>query len=175
MPFLYHMVPEPMIGTVLYPMNSLKETLPETYALEAKKYEGRDSVMSQRVFPLDCLWNDVLHLTAVPPQVLKDTMLKAGRPGWRPMSFYQIDPASLDATLATVYRYDRETAGPVEAGDFSPFDPTHFDQYAALPPAAEAYYVRLYAAGKKPLLFHRVPHILYKGPIDVTDAPIVTV
>lgn len=109
------------------------------------------------------------------PKPLKDALLKAGRPGWRPMSFYQIDPASLDTTLTTVYRYDREKDGPVQAEDFSPFDPQQFDQYATIPPATEAYYTRLYTAGKKPLLFHRVPHILYKGPINVTNTPIVTV
>lgn len=59
--------------------------------------------------------------------------------------------------------------------DFAAFDPDALEEYAVLPQATKEYYAATHAAGKKPLLYLRVPHILYKGEIDIGGLPIITV
>jgi hypothetical protein len=66
-PSLFHTAPNRMVGTVLYPLNELEDVDPETWRQERKKYAGREQVLEKRVLPLNCLWNDVLHLSAVHP------------------------------------------------------------------------------------------------------------
>jgi hypothetical protein len=69
--YLYHMVPADMQGTVLHPLNSLKQSHPELYVAKASKYQGREHVMDQFLPTLECAWNDVLHFTAINPEELK--------------------------------------------------------------------------------------------------------
>ncbi len=76
--YLYHWVPDDMIGDTLYPLNILKHTHPDLYTKKVSKYIGREKVMDQIIPILDCLWNDVLHFTAVHPKDVKDALIKAG-------------------------------------------------------------------------------------------------
>ncbi len=71
MEYLYHRVPPHMEGTILYPLNQLKDIHPKLYAQEVKKYEGRERLLLAEVQPLHCLWNDVLHMTAVSPDEVR--------------------------------------------------------------------------------------------------------
>ncbi len=178
MPFLYHMVPEHMSGTVLYPLNALAATHPDVYAAEADKYAERMHVMEYRVPTLGCRWNDVLHLTAVEPQDLVRALTEAGRAAQAPQRFFKIDVTKLDPSVMTVYLYTN--TGPSSVGvqpaheEFVAYDPRHHAEFARIPEETKAYYRKMYAEGKRPLRFRGVPHILYKGPIDVSDVEVVT-
>jgi len=55
MEYLYHRVPKHMMGTVLYPLNVLKETRPEIYTEYIKKYEGREELLTAEVPPSELL------------------------------------------------------------------------------------------------------------------------
>ena len=77
MEYLYHRVPKNMSGTVLYPLNVLKKTHPGIYDEHVKKYSDREHLLTTEVPPLHCLWNDVLHFTAVAPQELVANLAKA--------------------------------------------------------------------------------------------------
>jgi len=107
--FLYHMVPEDMRGTVLHPLNSLKDQHPDLYVAKSAKYENRQHVMEQFLPTLEAAWNDVLHFTAVNPEELKRALVEAGMEP-REMKFYQIDPSLLDPKLTTVYLYQDRTS-----------------------------------------------------------------
>ena len=48
MVYLYHRVPENLIGETLYPLNELKTLYPDVYAEHVKKYEGREEKMDRR-------------------------------------------------------------------------------------------------------------------------------
>ncbi len=175
MAFLFHMVPPDMHGHVLYPLNALKDVRPDLYQAEAAKYEGRGRLLTRRIEPLDCLWNDVLHLTAIEPAVLKAALVDAGASP-NPWSFYCIDPAALDMRNAMVFlsRLPMTEMG-IDPRDFAPYDPAGVEPYAQVPEATKAYYRARIAEGKRPLLFAHAPHIFYRGPIDVSSCEIVTV
>ncbi len=66
--YLYHSVPKNLQGNILYPLNTLKEKHPEIYEQQVSKYVGREHMTQQRIPILDCLWNDVLHFSAVNPK-----------------------------------------------------------------------------------------------------------
>ena len=133
--------------------------------------------MTYKIPPLDCLWNDVFQLTAIEPRTFKNALREASKNFYdQTMSFFKIDPTTLDPKFATVYTHDRseKTAVP-QADDFVAYDPTKLQPYSVLPNMSMAYYKRIYALGKKPRLFVGVPHIFYKGSIDISKAEIVTV
>ena len=68
MNYLYHRVPDNFQGTTLYPLNDLKDILPDIYTRHISKYEGRAHIVERHI-PIfdDCLWNDVVFLSAVEP------------------------------------------------------------------------------------------------------------
>jgi hypothetical protein len=77
--YLYHRVPKDMRGNTLHPLNQLKKVSPDIYAQKVKKYEGRLEILERKIPALDCLWNDVLHLTAVHPTVLNAAFESVGK------------------------------------------------------------------------------------------------
>lgn len=155
-----------MTGRLLYPLNTLKQIHPEIYHQEVKKYQGRERLLLERIPPLDCLWNDVLHLTAVEPRELKDKLAKAGLPlSSRAWCKIPISRVMGKDSVAFTYQQKIKT--------YEPFDPTRMNIYKNIPEEAVQYYRQMKSEGKKPLLFHLVPHILYRGSIDTTDLEMV--
>lgn len=167
-----------MKGAVLYPLNRLKELYPDVYTEQVKKYEGREELLDAKVSPLQCLWNDALHLTAVSPQTLRENVAKAGieleRRAW-----FKI-PASLiqgGQSIAFTYRRNEGIVPQFKKfknkKNYETFDPARISVYGTVPDETIAYYKEKKAEGKHPLLFHLVPHILYKGVIDTKNLEIV--
>ncbi len=176
MTYLYHHVPKNMQGDTLYPLNVLKEKYPEAYAEHARKYAGREEAMQFVIPKLDCLWNDALHLSAVHPQMMMDAFAEAGGRSDYTLLSYQIDPYTLDPDKAVVYRYSTVHLNALQKKeDFVDFNPDDLAKYSELPQDTIEYYRESFANKKLPLAFHRVPHILYKGTIDVEGVKVVEV
>lgn len=173
--YLYHMVPVDMQGNVLYPLNSLKETNPELYLSKAKKYEGRKHIMEQKIPTLDCAWNDVLHFTAINPTKLKQALVEAGMDP-KELQFYQIDPSQLDPNQTTIYLYqEKKNKDKMNPKNFVEYDPAKLAEHSKLSQRTKDYYKEKFSKGERPLLFVGVPHVLYKGSIDISNSPIITV
>lgn len=166
---LYHFVPKDMVGDTLYPLNELKEKYPEVYKKQKSKYKGREFVTERKIPYLDCLWNDVLHLTAVHPREVKE-----GLGSSRTFKAFVVDPHQLEPSNTVVYLYE-EKGRDLKESDFTPYDPEEIGQYAGLPEETKSYYEKMQEAGKRPLMFVRVPHILYQGSIDTSDLKVVEV
>lgn len=171
MEYLYHRVVENIQGTTLYPLNQLKDIYPDIYEKHLEKYEGREHVLESRIPPpLDCLWNDVLHFTAVPPQILFNNLTEAGFNAeelvWK--RWFKIPAELLDPKKTMVCLYRRDVRLVPEARDFHPYDPSKIAEYRTVPRETKEYYKQQQVLGKRPLFFHRVPHVLFKGTIDTT-------
>ncbi len=52
--------------------------------------------------------------------------------------------------------------------NFERYSPEVTEKYSQLPLETKKYYREKIQERKKPLLFHGVPHILYKGSLDVS-------
>jgi hypothetical protein len=173
--YLYHKVPKELEGNILYPLNQLKTILPHTFEKELEKYKGREALLQVEIPFLNCFWNDVLHLTAVPPIEVKSALIKAGQTPDFEMNYFQIDPKMLTAEKAIVYLYTQKSFQDIsEEKNFKPYAPTEVYKYSQMPQKTTEYYKQLIDQRKRPLLYHLIPHILYQGSINTENLRIVT-
>lgn len=156
-----------MQGDVLFPLNALKKTHPDLYKKQASKYVGREQIMQYRLPVLNCLWNDVLHFSPVHPSEVKQALIEAGRKKPFDVEFFEIDPHLLNPENTIVYLYkDSSIIDKTEENNFVKYNPEDIAQYSVLPKETKDYYKEMLSQGKNPLLFHRVPHILFKGSLN---------
>lgn len=105
MMYIYHSVPKNLQGNILYPLNALKEKYPDIYEQQVSKYVGREHIIQQRIPILDCLWNDVLHFSAVNPKEIRRALIEAGDNTDITRSYYQVDSKLIDPKNVIVYLY----------------------------------------------------------------------
>src|SRR3954469_11560600 len=94
---LYHRRPADLRGTILYPLNQLAGVAPDLYQQQRAKYHGREALMEQRVPQLDCLWNDVLHLSPVHPARLAE-LARVNELAWSAADWFEFDPRAMGFT-----------------------------------------------------------------------------
>ena len=171
--WLYHMVPPDLIGGILYPLNQLQTILPSIYEKQIAKYQGREWVMQQTVPILNCFWNDVVHLSLVHPSQIVDGLRGAGF-SWRHRKFFEIDPsiAGFNSENAVIYIFEKNLIemGKGRETNFSPYDSALLAQLAHIRPETLKYFKDMNAQHRQPLLFMYVPHVLFRGVIDIRKA-----
>ena len=176
MNYLYHWVPKDMRGDTLFPLNTLKEKYPDLYEKEASKYVGREEIMQHKLPILNCLWNDVLHFSAVHPSLIKEALFEAGRTKPFDLEFFEIDPHLLDPENTIVFLYKHtDRKDKLKEENFAKYDPDNIAQYSRMPQETKDYYKEMFAQGKNPLLFHKIPHILFKGNLDTSNIKRISV
>lgn len=171
---LYHWTPPNMKGDTLHPLNALKSMYPDLYIDAVKKYQGRESLLKERVPILDCLWNDVLHLSPVHPSQIEEAYRENGRR--IKLSCYQIDASSLEVEKTVIYKYkymDGLNENRLSPDNWDSYTPEKVAKYSILPRRTKDYYGSTFADGGRPLLFAGVPHILYRGTINVSGLEVV--
>ena len=168
MAFIYHKVPANMSGNILYPLNELKRINPAIFEAEIKKYEGREYLLQRMIPLLHCLWNDVLHLSMVHPSQIKDALFKVGHP-YR-ANFFEVPLEAIDKRRAVIYLYRQEEISPEE---IKPFNPLLVEQLSELSAMTKEYFAAAVSSGRKVLPFHGVPHVLYRGSLDISDFKII--
>ncbi len=176
MSYLYHFVPKNLQGHVLYPLNQLKDVYPKAYAEHMCKYIGREVVNQNRIPVLDCLWNDVLHFSAVNPKDIKQALIEAGADLTSQNSYYQIDPKLLDPKNTIVWLYSHaegDHKNKMNPENFEPYNPETISKYSVLPQITKKFYRESVAKGERLLMHRRIPHILYKDTLNVSNIPVV--
>lgn len=171
---LFHVRPDPLVGSVLYPMNELRQRHPEAFDRARAKYEGREHVMDLRVPLLDCLWNDVLHLSPVHPAELVEALEAAGHTADR-RRFLEIDAAQLEPTRTVLFLNSTDREHRFDDGQWMWFEASLIRSHAGLPQATRDYYRECAREGTRPFLFAHVPHVLYRGSLDMAALSTVVV
>ena len=174
---LYHLAPLELSGTTLYPLNQLKDTNPTVYAHAVSKYAGREEVMQQIIPLLNCLWNDVIFLSPVHPEKVVQARFEngLGYPTYR-RNWFVLDSESLDQSQLLLYRHrpkwtmDREQHK-AEYVWFEDISPSEQEELAKIPECG-LWSIRKFR--EKGLFLGYIPHILYRGTIDVDYTNIVT-
>jgi hypothetical protein len=175
MPSLFHFVPETMAGTVLYPLNDLKEREPEIWRREVAKYEGREQVLDQPIAPLGCRWNDVLHFSVVHPRKIVAALDAVGLEAPR-RRFFEFDAARFDREQAAIF-LNRRTDVSVRTDDsqWLPFEPATLAELTELTEPTRRYYRECAVRGQRPLLFGYLPHVFQRGPVETRNARVLEV
>jgi hypothetical protein len=159
-----------MTGTTLYPLNALKEVYPAAFEMHVQKYIGRQRLMREIIPCLDCLWNDVLFMSAVHPKGFCKAYYNAGFPRLRPMRFFRIDPRVLEERNIAVLT----GMGVNQPRGYAQYRRADLSLYASIPNATYAYWESERLAGNsRPFLWMHIPHILYKGTIETSGLEIV--
>ncbi|HVW71779.1 MAG TPA: hypothetical protein VHB93_01345 [Candidatus Paceibacterota bacterium] len=166
---LYHRVPPKLFGTILYPLNSLREDYPLLYEQYVAEYAGREQLLKERIPPLDCLWNDVLFLSAVDPRKIRRACEEAGAELPPRLLFFEIEPIAIDPRNAVVWTRSKSP------DDFQPFEPQQLEAYAELPEKQIRYYREEAECNRSPLLWMHLTQILYKGAIDISNTRVLEV
>lgn len=162
-----------MRGDRLYPLNEIKDIFPEIYDEAIKKYKDREFVMEQKIPFLNCLWNDVIHLSAVNPAEIKELLSEIGGE-MKARRFYQIDPYLLEKEKTIIYLHAHKIyEEKLDQKNFTQYNPEKVFEYSIIPEETKKYYKREIAAGNRPLLWHRIPHFFYRGSLDITKLKIL--
>lgn len=177
--FVYHQIAPDFRGKVLYPLNHLAAVYPDIYAREAPKYAGREAVMSYRVPHLDAAWADTVNLSTLDPRLLVAARERLGIASSRLLQ-RRLLPIPIDhlarhrlVRYSGITRWINSSPGedvPTEphAHEFEPTDPESYRETTDVPAAHLRYLTECKVAGKQPLGFVHVPHVLALGPIDVS-------
>ena len=117
---------------------------------------------------LECLWNEVLFFTALPPNKVREVHELVGLelPALR---WFEIDPEQLDTGRLQVYWYryaDRQRK--FEKDNWSPYSKEMLSALRRVPEDTIAHYRGAAQAGRKPVAFFRTPHVLYNGNLEVS-------
>jgi hypothetical protein len=178
---LYHFLPSPLIGDTIYPLNCLKRLDPELYHRHAAKYQGREELLQRRIPLLDCLWNDVLHLSPVHPALIRDAKLQLGLtwpPKGRAVCVVDPDSVGMTAQNTVIWRNDgttRKTDLRITPDCFSPFSAHAVPELRHVPPQTLEYFAETKRTGEPTFLFVGISHILFLGAIKVRDTVVITV
>ncbi len=169
--YLYHRVPTGLVGDELVPLSRLKQLSPQAYDEAAAKYVGREATMERQIPGLHCLWNDVLFFAAAHPAELTRLYENIIGPAAR-RRFFVVDPSLLDGPVR-VWLFDRDPPHHHRPESYVHFDAGKMDEYAKIPPETGRYYAQSVREGRQPLLWWRVPHILYQGTLPWRQLPVI--
>ena len=168
---IFHHLPSSMKGSVLYPMNQLKDIDRQLFDTYRKGYEGREKLLERRLPFIDCLWNDVLHCSPVHPeriiQAMRDQGIVEGIPHLR---YFEIDTDLLDMEQAIIYF--REGSGFDDVRFVRALD-IDWAEVDVIPDITLRHYHEVAEGREELFAYHGIPHVLYKGIIDTKSLPIL--
>lgn len=172
MNYFYHGIPEDMKGDSLIPLNEMLSVDPELRAKYLEKYKGREEILERKIPLLDCLWNDVVQLLPLHPSKLFELQQELGivdkLPDYR---YFQIETSQLEPSKTVVYF---KTAPGEENVTVKWLADVNLDDLQDVPPATLEYYKSMIGTGEPVFNYQFVPHIVYRGTIDVASAKIVS-
>ena len=172
MTYLYYGIPEYMIGDSMIPLNEMMSVDSELREKYLEKYKGREEILERKIPLLDCLWNDVVQLLPLHPKKLFELQQQLGIveniPDYR---YFQIDPNSLDPGKTVVYF---KTAPGEENVTVKWLADVNLNDLQDIPSATVEYYRNMVSTSEPVFNYQFVPHIVYKGTIDISSANIVS-
>ena len=167
MNYLYHRVPKNLKRRYLIPLNELKKVEPKIYAEHIKKYEGRMETLKDKIPPLNCLWNDVLHMSAVSPRKIDGVLRKLGfKKGLNEERWFKINPRLID---------ESKTVVTVGEGKFVRFERKKLDRYDKIRSWTLDYYKKQIKERKRIMIFYKINHILFKGKLKIKDLEVIEI
>ncbi len=166
---VYHRVPQqPIYGSQLLPLSTLREKAPEIYDVQRRKYESRQELELVTIPYLDCLWGDVIFMTSIHPRVLVDTFAAYGfnLSG----DYFQVPVRSLDLSALCLLQPQMKLPTPQ---DFSPFRVSDLEREVSC--QMRRYLKENQESNEDPFLFAYSQHVLYRGNITISSLEIISI
>lgn len=183
---LYHFKRQSFQGKTLYPLNQLHSVFPDSHAEEIKKYEGRELLMQANVPHFNCLWNDVLHFCPIPMNEVIQAVFDAHKELGLDVAEYKkrfigreyfvlsaddLEKENLLIFINNRVKPTRTSFAGVE-DLFLPYKDGQKLIRKVIPELHQEYLKTQLKQGELPLLFMHLPHVLYKGTIDISLAKV---
>jgi hypothetical protein len=172
--FIWHRRTNKFTGETIYPLNQLRELHPELAMHAQQKYVGREFLLEKRIEPLNCLWNDVIHLSPMHPQKAYAKLRELGM-SIPETNFFEIPVASLDPRNAILLKTHNRPTPVIDATDFLEFNIKNLEQQTEFPQVTLEHYKDFLAKGRSPFVFVGIVHVLYRGPISVVGVNIIKI
>ena len=172
MPYVYHKKPKNMFGNILYPLNSLKHINQDLYKEESSKYKGREERIKNVIPILNCLWNDVIHLSTINPRLINKALVNSGHKV-TDAQFFKIDISQIAQFPAVFFKYIHDV-WELLPDEFELLDIDKYAELKEVPIKTINHYRWCAENNKRPFLHHGIPHVLVKGEIDISNAKVVT-
>jgi hypothetical protein len=102
-------------------------------------------------------------------------LVDAGMPNNIKMTCYQIPAELLEPEKTTIYFSGDIPRNRMKLRNFSDYVPGKIFTYSHIPKETKEYYKESYRKNKRPLVFNKIPHILYKGSLSIKDIVIIEV
>lgn len=172
MSFIYHGAQDSMIGNILMPLNQMHDSMSQVRASHLAKYKGREEIIERKTPLLNCLWNDVLQFLPLHPQKVFELQQQLRLiPEIPPYNFFEIDITNLDPKKTTIFF---KTAPGEENTVVKWLKDVDITSLQEIPKATLEYYKTLIGTGVLPFNYQFIPHVLYKGSIDIADTKTIT-
>lgn len=178
MSHIYHMLPEPFIGTELIPLNQMdKESV--LYKGHARKYVGRENLTEQSIPILDCLWNDVVQFSALDPQIIVDK-LKLIQPDFKIFrkSYFKIPVKDVEDIYDGVI-FNRRSSGnktyEIFEDEVEILSSKNYRELSVVPNETINFWNNAVNEKKPVLWFPYITHIFLKGRIETRDFEIFSI
>lgn len=169
MTYIYHGVPEDMRMSTLIPLNQMLAVDPELRNKYLEKYKGREEILKYKIPLLECSWNDVIQFLPLHPKKVFDCQLKLDLITELPdYEYFKINLDTLDPKKTVVYF---KTAPGEENVTIKWLKDVDLNELQEVPLATKKYYESLVGKGQPIFNYQFVPHILYKGGVNVSNSP----
>ncbi len=160
-----------MRGSDLIPLNRMFELDASLQTKYLEKYKGREEILERTIPLLDCLWNDVVQFLPLHPHKLFELQKELGLIAEIPKyHYFQIDPALIDPKQTVVYF---KTAPGEENITVKWLQDVNLEEIQEIPEATRSYYKSMVGTNEPIFNYQFVPHIIYKGTVDVSGVDII--
>lgn len=175
------MRPHTLRGRTLLPLNALQAVDPALHAQQIAKYQGRDAIPDRPLPELQCRWGDCVQFSTVHPAAIRFAFEETGHE-WpkNGVRFFSVDAGRAGFTSDDTAIWLYEDAGPTTdmaapKTDVVAYSADRVASLATLQDRTMAYLREMKAAGRRPLLFVGIPHVLHRGavPLDHTEDVVV--
>ncbi|NRA68299.1 MAG: hypothetical protein HRU19_27695 [Pseudobacteriovorax sp.] len=176
--YLYHLKPKNLEGSILYPLNQIKERFPEAYHDHYKKYQNRADLPKIQVPKTGLTWSDFLHFSPYDFRALKAAAMSGLRDYAEHFAafdrdYFRVDSHDLEADKLFIF-FNRKKKGSTNDHNIAAEEIAPFSEYKGeLPTEISEEQIDDYRlaieSGRGPLLFSRSVHVLYAGSVCVEN------
>lgn len=106
------------------------------------------------------------------PSDLKENLAKANIE-LESVAWFKVPAKNIEGEKSIAFTYHRDRNIIPDFKEYERFNISRMDVYRTVPKETIEYYKQKKAENMRPLLFHLVPHILYKGTIDTLGLEVV--
>lgn len=179
MQYIYHAVPENLMGETLIPLFDLKLSHPALFEKEMKKYDDhpvRKELPYKLLKKLNCPRGEVLHFSPIHPGLIFQALKSVFPEGNRSVRFFEIPidrVTGIPTILFDMNRSDYAFGDDEPDNIFDWIEPEAYREIKVVPEKAFEFYREWKDRGERGApAWGKIPHILVRGKVSISSCRI---